>query len=134
ADRWAPSMSANVFRPVRELPSSPCDVEAGVDPDGVEVLMRPKGPAGVFFTGFESDASLAGGPLVDETDESWESGPAQAIPLPVNNAAPTPKATASPPIRPIYLEAFIAFPPVGNRHISGEYARRHSGTSKFQVR
>jgi len=59
ADRWAPSMSANVFRPVRELPSSPCDVEAAVDPDRVEVLMPPKGPAGVFFTGFESDASLS---------------------------------------------------------------------------
>jgi len=28
----------------------------------------------------------------------------------VKTAAPTPKATASPPIRPIYLEAFILSP------------------------
>jgi len=63
ADRWAPRMSANVFRPVRGLPSSPdvlapCDVDAAVDPDGFEVLMRPNGPAGVSFTGFESDAPV----------------------------------------------------------------------------
>ena len=64
ADRSAPRMSANVLRPVLEPPSSPAvpspgDVEAAVDPDRVEVLMRPKGLAGVFFTGFESDASLS---------------------------------------------------------------------------
>jgi hypothetical protein len=108
ADRWAPRMPANVFRLVRGLSSSPApgDVEAAVDPDAVEVLRRPKGPAGVFFTGFESDAPPARGPLVDEPDESWESASAQAIPLPVNSAAPTPNATASPPIRPTYLEPF----------------------------
>jgi len=111
ADRCAPRMPANVLRPVREPPSSPTpgDVEAVVDSDGVEVLVRPKGPAGVFAE-FEPDAPLFPEPLADETDESWESGPAQAIPLPVKSAAPTPNATASPPTRPIYLEAFIDSP------------------------
>jgi hypothetical protein len=107
ADRWAPRMPANVRRLVRALPSSPCDVEAAVDPDGVKVLIRPKGPAGAFFADFDPDAPLIPEPLADETDESWESGSAQAIPLPVKSAAPTPNATASPPTRPIYLKAFI---------------------------
>jgi hypothetical protein len=56
ADRWAPRMPASVLRPVRKPPSSPTlgEFEAAVD---VEVLVRPKGPAGVFADP-ESDAPL----------------------------------------------------------------------------
>jgi hypothetical protein len=48
----------------------------------------------------------------DESDPDDEDpsdvGSADAIPCPVKTAAPTPKATASPPTRPIYLEAPMA--------------------------
>lgn len=108
-------MSASVVRLARELSWSPCDVEAAVDPADIEFLIRPKGPAGAFFTGFESDASPGGELLVGEADESLESGVAEAIPLPENSAAPTPNATASPPTRPIYLEWFIDFPDSAHR-------------------
>jgi hypothetical protein len=114
ARRCAPRMPVNVLRPVRELPSSvdvlaPGDVGAALDSDGVEVLVRPKPPLGVFAE-VEPDAPLSCEPLADDPEESWESGPAHAIPLPVNSAAPTPNATASPPTRPIYLEAFTDSP------------------------
>ncbi|MDH6246989.1 hypothetical protein [Mycobacterium sp. OTB74] len=46
----------------------------------------------------------------DVEDDPPEAGAPQATPLPVKTAAPTPSATASPPIRPIYSEAFIVLP------------------------
>jgi hypothetical protein len=50
--------------------------------------------------------------LDDESDPEDEDSPdavsADATPYPVKTAAPTPRATASPPTRPIYLEAPIA--------------------------
>jgi hypothetical protein len=42
-------------------------------------------------------------------DEFEEAGWAPATPAPAKAAAPTPRATASPPIRPIYVEARMAF-------------------------
>jgi hypothetical protein len=74
------------------------------------VVTPPPGATEVgVFADPEPDALPVPEPLVDEPDESEEAGWAQAIPQFVKTAAPTPKATASPPIRPIYLEAFIAF-------------------------
>jgi hypothetical protein len=45
-------------------------------------------------------------PAVDESEEAEESGSAHAMPVPVNNAAPTPSATANPPTRPTFAAAF----------------------------
>jgi hypothetical protein len=112
-------MSANVFRCVCEPrvvtpPPGAADVvapvegEAALDPDPVEVCVLVAEPFGVFADP-EPDSPLVPEPLEDEPDEFEEAGWAQAIPQLVKTAAPTPKATASPPIRPTYLEAFIAF-------------------------
>ena len=50
--------------------------------------------------------------LDDESDPDDEDSPdavsAHATPCPAKTAAPTPRATASPPTRPMYLEAPIA--------------------------
>jgi hypothetical protein len=109
-DWWAPRMPANVLRtrPGAADFVASVDVEAALDPETVEVCVVVEGPFGVFADP-EPDALLVPEPLADEPDESEEGGLAQAIPLFVKTAAPTPKATASPPIRPIYLEAFITF-------------------------
>jgi hypothetical protein len=73
------------------------------EPDDFEdVPVLVDEPAEVF-------ADPVPGPLADEPDEFDDdppgAGAAQAIPPPVKTAAPTPNATARPPIRPIYLEA-----------------------------
>jgi hypothetical protein len=101
-------LSPNVFEGVCETP--PVDVEAALDPDEVEVCVLVAEPVGVFAD-LGADARLVPEPLADEPDESEEAGWAQATPQFVKTAAPTPKATASPPIRPIYLAAFIGFLP-----------------------
>jgi hypothetical protein len=53
--------------------------------------------------------------LDDESDPEDEDSPdavsAHATPCPLKTAAPTPRATASPPTRPMYLEAPISFLP-----------------------
>lgn len=54
-------------------------------------------------------SALAPELLADEVDEFEEPVWATATPQPMKIAAPTPSATASPPIRPTYIEAPIAF-------------------------
>ena len=68
------------------------DVEAVADPESVDELAA---------------VDVFGSELVSELppDEFDEAGAATATPQPMRAAAPTPSATASPPIRPIYLEA-----------------------------
>jgi hypothetical protein len=69
-----------------------------------------------------SDESVAEGEVSaevveDSADDSEEcsvedsvpDGPAHAVAVPVNNAAPTPSATANPPTRPTYSAAFMGF-------------------------
>jgi hypothetical protein len=60
---------------------------------------------------------------VDDSDVFEETGSAHATPWPVNTAAPTPRATASPPIRPMYLEEFMTSPRVGDDCPAARYAR-----------
>jgi hypothetical protein len=43
-------------------------------------------------------------------DEPLDAGVAEAIPGPLNTAAPIPRAIARPPVRPMYLAAPIVFP------------------------
>jgi hypothetical protein len=65
-----------------------------------------------------TDAPLFAVPLEPEFDDEFElldDGPAEpgsahATAYPVKTAAPTPSATASPPTRPIYLEAPMTTP------------------------
>jgi hypothetical protein len=54
-------------------------------------------------------ADVADFAVVESPDEFEEAGWAPATPAPAKAAAPTPRATASPPIRPIYMEARMAF-------------------------
>jgi hypothetical protein len=101
-------LSPNVFELVCGTP--PVDVEAPLDPDGAEVCVLVAEPVGVFAD-LPADSRLVSESLEAEPDESEEAGWAEAIPQFVKTAAPTPKATASPPIRPIFLAAFISFLP-----------------------
>src|SRR5215208_5010448 len=123
-------MSAN-FLPLPLVPNSVgvCPLFEGpavvvLDPEAAAVPV----PEPLAEEPDEPDALPVPAPLADEPDESEEAGWAQAMPLPVKTAAPTPRATARPPIRPIYLEAFIAFPCVDDWHLSKDlskdYARR----------
>ncbi len=86
---------------------------------GFEELGAPDEPAEVC-----GDAEVAGAvpaemalpdlgdAPVPVDEEPSEPCSADATPHPVKNAVPTPSATASPPTRPIYLEAFISPPAV----------------------
>lgn len=87
----------------------PVDVEAMVDVDAEE--------AADVFEGVE-DAAELDVPMFRLADDDEPDGAAHAIPWLVNRAAPTPSATASPPIRPAYAsprtKAFISL--TVNRH------------------
>jgi hypothetical protein len=121
-----------LFPPPKLMPDGSVEAaDANVDPDFVDVPVLVDEPAEVFADpvpgpladepdDFEDVPVLVDepaevfadpvpGPLADEPDEFDDdppgAGAAQAIPPPVKTAAPTPNATARPPIRPIYLEA-----------------------------
>jgi pyruvate/2-oxoglutarate dehydrogenase complex dihydrolipoamide acyltransferase (E2) component len=101
---------------------APVDVDEDVEPDPVDVPVPVDEPAEVF-------ADPEPEPLADDPDDPDDpddveddppdAGAAQATPPPVKTAAPTPSATASPPIRPIYREAPIASSWVGDGSQSG---------------
>jgi hypothetical protein len=80
-------------------------VVCGSDPAGAEPL--------VLWWPLARPSSVALGVVAPvpalPADEVDAAGAATATPQPTNAAAPTPSATASPPIRPTYLEAPIAF-------------------------
>jgi hypothetical protein len=96
------SASSNVFTVV-----DPADVV--VDPESVDE------PAVLAVSDLAPVVELPAG----EFEESDEAGAATAIPQPMKAAAPTPSATASPPIRPTYPEAPIALSRVDDDHPKG---------------
>src|SRR4029077_15524561 len=63
----------------------------------------------VFVESFAAEPELDDGPD-SSADEPLEAGAAQATCWPVKNAAPIPRATASPPTRPTYLAALMVSP------------------------
>jgi hypothetical protein len=68
--------------------------------------------ADLWFAG-RTPLSAAGPRRTDADDAlvaSWEPVSAEATPMQEKTAAPTPNPTASPPTRPIYLDALIASP------------------------
>jgi hypothetical protein len=86
-----------------------------------EVVTAPDGEPTEGCVDSELADPLLVAPLPVDAELDDESGPddedspdavsAHATPCPAKTAAPTPRATASPPTRPIYLEAPM-FPPV----------------------
>jgi hypothetical protein len=95
--------------------TSPPDEDEVLVPFNVEGVADPES--------FDEAAGLEVSALVpellaDELDEFEEPVWATATPQPMNAAAPTPSATASPPIRPTYIEAPIAFSQV-DQSLSG---------------
>jgi hypothetical protein len=98
--------SDGVLVPVDESEEVCVDSGALVEPDTPEAAdaLRPGDPLAVERDGddeFEVDCD-------DVDDEPAEPDSAEATPYPVRMAAPTPRATASPPTRPIYRAAPIA--------------------------
>jgi hypothetical protein len=90
------------------VPTPTLDEVDAFGPVGVEVVDDPEAvdePAPLEASGLVPVPELP----ADEVDELEEAGAATATPQPMKAAAPTPSATASPPIRPIYLAAPIAF-------------------------
>ena len=63
----------------------------------------------VFVESFAAEPELDDGPDAS-ADDPLEAGAAQATCWPVKNAAPIPRATASPPTRPTYLAALMVSP------------------------
>jgi hypothetical protein len=55
------------------------------------------------------DVDPAGDPFDDSADDPGDVGSAHAVPVAMNNAAPTPRATANSPIRPTYAAALMTF-------------------------
>jgi hypothetical protein len=98
--------SDGVLLPVDESEEVCVDSGARVDPDtpGAADALRLGDPLAVERDGddeFEVDSD-------DVDDEAGEAGSAEATPYPVRMAVPTPRATASPPTRPINHAAPIA--------------------------
>lgn len=99
--------SDGALLPVDESEEVCVDSGAPVEPDTPEAAgaLRLVGdPLAVERDGddeFEVDSD-------DVDDEAAEPGSAEATPYPVRMAVPTPRATASPPTRPIYRAAPIA--------------------------
>ena len=78
----------------------------GLPPFDVAVLLDAD--LAVFVESFAEEPELDDGP--DASAEApLEAGAAQATCWPVKNAAPIPRATASPPTRPTYLAALNGF-------------------------
>ena len=97
-------------------PGGACDVVAPVEVD--TVVVGPSGSVSVTPDASSSAGSVksgAGGLVEDsaddgsDVDESGVSAHATPHPYPVTTAAPTPRATAKPPIRPTYAAAFMPF-------------------------
>jgi hypothetical protein len=89
---WAPPvLAAAPAGP--DVVVEPVDVEVMVDVDAEE--------AADVFEGVE-DAAELDVPVFGLADDDEPEGAAHAIPWMVNKTAPTPNATASPPIRPAY--------------------------------
>ena len=63
----------------------------------------------VFAEALAAELELDDGPDAS-ADDPLEVGAAQATCWPVKNAAPIPRATASPPTRPTYLAALMVSP------------------------
>jgi hypothetical protein len=63
----------------------------------------------VFVESLAAEPELDDGPDAS-ADDPLEAGAAQATCWPVTNAAPIPRATASPPTRPTYLAALMVSP------------------------
>jgi hypothetical protein len=87
----------------------PVDVEDVADPESFDET------AGLEVSALAPVPEL----LADELDEFEEPVCAIAAPQPTKIAAPTPSATASPPIRPTYIEAPMAFSRVEDQSPSG---------------
>jgi hypothetical protein len=130
--------SASVFLPVT-LPVTFVGAAAvwSLSSDGASDADDP-GPADVADPELLDEPAVSEGPDLspvvappwDESDGFEDAGSAHATPWPVNTAAPTPRATASPPIRPMYLEEFTASPRVGDDCSAGRYARRPRMSAK----
>ena len=79
----------------------------GSPPFDVAVLLDAD--LAVFVESFAAEPELDDGPDAS-ADDPLEAGAAQATCWPVKNAAPIPRATASPPTRPTYLAALMVSP------------------------
>jgi hypothetical protein len=79
----------------------------GLPPFDVAVLLDAD--LAVFVESFAAEPELDDGPDAS-ADDPLEAGAAQATCWPVKNAAPIPRATASPPTRPTYLAALMVSP------------------------
>ena len=79
----------------------------GLRPFAVAVLLDAD--LAVFVESLAAEPELDDGPDAS-ADDPLEAGAAQATCWPLKNAAPIPRATASPPTRPTYLAALMVSP------------------------
>ena len=84
----------------------------------------------VFVESFAAEPELDDGPDAS-ADDPLEAGAAQATCWPVKNAAPIPRATASPPTRPTYLAALMVSPLQPLEWSPGYYVRVINITAKW---
>jgi hypothetical protein len=84
----------------------------------------------VFVESFAAEPELDDGPDAS-ADDPLEAGAAQATCWPVKNAAPIPRATASPPTRPTYLAALMVSPLQPLEWSPGYYVRVINTTAKW---
>jgi hypothetical protein len=90
----------------------------GLRPFAVAVLLDAD--LAVFVESLAAEPELDDGPDAS-ADDPLEAGAAQATCWPVKNAAPIPRATASPPTRPTYLAALMVSPLQPLEWSTGQY-------------
>jgi hypothetical protein len=98
--------------------SAALDGVDGLRPFDVAVLLDAD--LAVFVESLTAEPELDDGPDAS-ADDPLEAGAAQATCWPVKNAAPIPRATASPPTRPTYLAALMVSPLQPLEWSTGQY-------------